>query len=80
MKELETLFPQIMKSYAKHLEEELDLEKIVTDKVSKFSSDKLEAILYQIMSKEFRFVELLGGIIGFMIGILQVLITYFIPA
>ena len=79
MQELETLFPQLMKSYAGHLQEELDLEKIVTEKVSAFSTDKLEDILYQIMSKEFRFVEILGGIIGFIIGIVQVLITYFLP-
>jgi len=78
MQELETLFPQIMKSYAAHLQEELDLEKIVTEKVSAFSTDKLEDILYQIMSKEFRFVEILGGVIGFIIGIVQVLITYFL--
>jgi len=75
MQELQILFPQLMKSYAGHLQEELDLEKIVTDKVSSFSTDKLEAILYQIMSKEFRFVEILGGVIGFIIGILQVLLT-----
>ena len=80
MLELEILFPQLMISYAGHLKEELDLEKIVTEKVSAFSSDKLESILYQIMSKEFRFVEILGGVIGFIIGILQVLITYFLPA
>lgn len=80
MQELEILFPQLMKSYAGHLQAELDLEKIVTEKVSAFSSDKLENILYQIMSKEFRFVELLGGVIGFIIGILQVLIAYFLPA
>jgi uncharacterized membrane protein YheB (UPF0754 family) len=79
MHELETLFPQIMTSYARHLEEELDLEKIVTDKVSVFSSDKLEGMLYQIMSKEFRFVEILGGVIGFIIGIVQVLITWLLP-
>jgi uncharacterized membrane protein YheB (UPF0754 family) len=79
MRELETLFPQIMTSYARHLEEELDLEKIVTDKVSVFSSDKLEGMLYQIMSKEFRFVEILGGVIGFIIGIVQVLITWLLP-
>lgn len=79
MQELEILFPQIMKSYAAHLQEELDLEKIVTEKVSAFSTDKLEDILYQIMSKEFRFVEILGGVIGFIIGIVQVLITYFLP-
>ena len=80
MLELEILFPQLMKSYAGHLQEELDLEKIVTEKVSAFSSDKLESILYQIMSKEFRFVEILGGVIGFIIGILQVLLTYFLSA
>lgn len=80
MLELEILFPQLMTSYAGHLQEELDLEKIVTEKVSAFSSDKLENILYQIMSKEFRFVEILGGVIGFIIGILQVLITWFLPA
>ena len=79
MQELETLFPQIMKTYAGHLQEELDLEKIVIEKVSAFSTDKLEDILYQIMSKEFRFVEILGGVIGFIIGIVQVLITYFLP-
>jgi len=79
MQELETLFPQIMTSYAGHLQHELDLEKIVTEKVSAFSTDKLEDILYQIMSKEFRFVEILGGVIGFIIGIVQVLITYFLP-
>ncbi len=80
MLELEILFPQLMKSYAGHLQEELDLEKIVTEKVSAFSSDKLENILYQIMSKEFRFVEILGGVIGFIIGILQVLISYLLAA
>ncbi len=80
MQELEVLFPQLMTSYAVHLQEELDLEKIVTEKVSAFSSDKLENILYQIMSKEFRFVEILGGIIGFIIGIVQVLIAYLLPA
>ena len=75
MQELETLFPQVMNNFAGHLQEELDLEKIVTEKVSAFSSDKLESILYQIMSKEFRFVEILGGVIGLIIGIIQVLIT-----
>ena len=79
MQELEILFPQLMKSYAGHLQEELDLEMIVTEKVSAFSSDKLENILYQIMSKEFRFVEILGGVIGFIIGIVQVLITLLFP-
>lgn len=75
MKELEVLFPQVMKQYAGNLKTELDLEHIVIQKVSNFSSDKLEEILYQIMAKEFRFVEIIGAVIGFIIGGVQVAIT-----
>lgn len=75
LKELENLFPLIMNNYMGQLQKELDLEKIVVDKVSSFSSDKLEDVLQSIMSKEFRFVEIIGGILGFIIGLLQVLLT-----
>jgi uncharacterized membrane protein YheB (UPF0754 family) len=75
MKEIESLFPQVMKQYAANLKSELDLEQIVIKKVAGFSSDKLEEVLYQIMSKEFRFVEIIGAVIGLIIGIVQVLIT-----
>jgi uncharacterized membrane protein YheB (UPF0754 family) len=75
IKELEELFPLLMKQYMTTLQSELDLEKIVIDKVGKFSSDKLEEILNQIMSTEFRFVEIIGAVLGFLIGLLQVLIT-----
>jgi uncharacterized membrane protein YheB (UPF0754 family) len=75
MKELETLFPNMIKTYMKSLESSLDLEKIVTEKVSGFSSDKMEDILNQIMSKEFRFVEIIGAVLGFIIGIFQVVLT-----
>lgn len=75
MQEIEILFPQVMKQYAANLKSELDLEQIVIQKVSKFSSDKLEEVLYQIMSKEFRFVEIIGAVIGFIIGLIQIFIT-----
>ena len=76
MKELESLFPVLMTSYMEKLKHELDLEAIVTEKVSNFSSDKLEEILQSIMSKEFRFIEVIGAVLGFLIGILQVFITW----
>ncbi|MBY0482010.1 MAG: DUF445 family protein [Chitinophagaceae bacterium] len=75
IKELGELFPLIMQNYMGQLEKELDLEKIVINKVSGFSSDKLEEILQSIMSKEFRFVEIIGGVLGFLIGLLQVFLT-----
>jgi uncharacterized membrane protein YheB (UPF0754 family) len=78
VKELEELFPKVMKNYMGKLKQDLDLEKIVVEKVAAFSTDKLESILYQIMSKEFRFVEIIGAVLGFIIGLIQILITVFI--
>ena len=74
--ELEELFPIIMKNYMTSLQKDLDLEKIVVQKVAGFSSDKMEQVLNSIMAKEFRFVEIIGGVLGFLIGLLQVLITF----
>lgn len=75
MEELQGLFPILMQQYVNTLQKDLDLEHIVEEKVRSFSSDKLESVLYQIMSKEFRFVEVLGGVLGFIIGLVQVFLT-----
>lgn len=71
--ELQTLFPVLMKGYMAKLQNDLDLEKIVTEKVAGFSSEKLENILDQITKKEFQFLELVGGFFGLLIGVIQVL-------
>ncbi len=73
--ELENLFPILMKNYMGKLEQDLDLEKIVTEKVAGFSSEKLEEILHQITKKEFQFLELIGGVFGLLIGLVQVMLT-----
>lgn len=75
MDEIGTLLPQVIGEYTEGLKAKIDIEKMVTDKVANFSSDKLEQILFAIMKKEFRFVEILGGVVGFIIGLLQVAIT-----
>lgn len=76
--ELENLFPILMKGYMAKLQNDLDLEKIVTEKVAGFSSEKLENILHQITKREFQFLELVGALFGFIIGIAEVLITVFL--
>lgn len=73
--ELETLFPTLMKSYMTKLEKDLDLEKIVTEKVANFSSEKLEDILNQITKREFKFLEFIGGFFGLLIGLIQVAVS-----
>jgi len=77
LEELSALFPALMKQYSTQLKNDLDLEQIVVTKVASFSTDKLESLLLQIMSKEFRFVEIIGGVVGFLIGLVQVAITIY---
>ena len=73
--ELRASLPIMIENVSIEMQKELDIEKIVTDKVSAFSSDKLEEILNAIMKKEFVFVEIIGGVLGFLIGIFQIVMT-----
>jgi uncharacterized membrane protein YheB (UPF0754 family) len=75
VKEFEVLFPTLVSNMTNNIYNEVNIEKIVTEKVQAFSSDKLEEILMAIMSKEFKFVEIIGAVLGFIIGLLQVLLT-----
>jgi uncharacterized membrane protein YheB (UPF0754 family) len=77
MEEISVLLPQLIDQFTGKLSATIDIEQIVTEKVANFSSDKLEEILVSIMQKEFRFVEIIGGVLGFVIGLLQVLLTVF---
>lgn len=70
--ELQLMLPDLIERFAGRIEEQIDVEKTVYEKVVNFSSDKLEGILYSIMSKEFKFIEILGGVLGFIIGLIQV--------
>ena len=71
MNEVTGMLPEMMENYTQSLRNKLDLESIVVEKVSGFSTDKLEEILYGIMSRELKVVEILGGVLGFFIGLIQ---------
>jgi uncharacterized membrane protein YheB (UPF0754 family) len=77
MLEIETLFPQVMKQYASNLQQELNLEQVVVEKIAGLSSDKLEEALYKAMSKELLYVKITGAVIGFIIGIIQLAVILF---
>ena len=76
VKEIREMISKLADRIANGLETEIDVESIVRDKVTAFSSDKLEEILFAIMKREFRFVELVGAILGFLIGSVQLAITW----
>jgi uncharacterized membrane protein YheB (UPF0754 family) len=71
--EFESFIGELIDQLSGKLEKELNVQHVVEQKVANFSSDKLEEILFAIMRKEFRFIELIGGLLGFLIGIAQMI-------
>lgn len=73
--EIEKNLPNVIGSSISKIEEKLDIQQLVKNKVSNFSDEKLEQLLLDITSKEFQFIELIGAVLGFFIGIVQLLIS-----
>lgn len=49
----------------------IELSKMVEDKVNEFEMEELERIVIKITKDELRHIEILGGMLGFIIGIFQ---------
>lgn len=69
--EIVKMLPEMLEVMATKIEEKVDIKQIVSDKVNNFSSDAMENMLYSIMASEFKFIELLGGVLGGIIGLIQ---------
>ncbi|MEO1784677.1 DUF445 family protein [Thermodesulfobium sp. 4217-1] len=55
----------------------VDVKLIVKEKIENFSVEEMENLVFGIMDKEFRIIELLGVPIGALLGIVQVVVSLF---
>jgi uncharacterized membrane protein YheB (UPF0754 family) len=55
----------------------VDIKLIVKEKIDSFSVEEMENLVFGIMDKEFRIIELLGVPIGALLGIVQVAMSLF---
>tara|TARA_B110000037_G_C17054535_1_gene479186 strand:+ start:545 stop:1219 length:675 start_codon:yes stop_codon:yes gene_type:complete len=76
LEEVEKLVPSLIQSQVYHLEDSLDIESIITSKVNQLSGEKLEKLLWDILAEEFKFIEWVGAILGFTIGLIQVALGF----
>ena len=67
--------PTVIDSYLANIEERFNVEQIIKDKVAQLPPEKLEDLIMMLLKKEFKFIELIGAVIGFLIGLLQVLLA-----
>ncbi|WP_338948699.1 DUF445 domain-containing protein [Fusobacterium nucleatum] len=69
---------KIFEIFSNYAEENIDFEIIISDKISNFSLDKLEEIITLLAKKELKHIEVIGAILGGLIGVAQCLITLII--
>ena len=74
--ELKAFLAVTSQGMGEKLEENLNVQEMVKDRVNAFSSEKLEELLNQLMKKEFKFIELVGAVLGFLIGCIQLGISF----
>ena len=68
---------QMVRDVAEQLGHAVDVKQMVYEKISDYDLDRLEKIVKRIASSELRHIELLGGVLGFIIGCIQVAVIVF---
>ncbi|MGJ8641170.1 MAG: DUF445 domain-containing protein [Opitutaceae bacterium] len=66
----------LMEKVALEFESTVDLKQMIEDKIAAFDLDRLESIVNEVASREFRTIERLGAVLGFIIGCVQVLLFW----
>jgi uncharacterized membrane protein YheB (UPF0754 family) len=74
MEEMETMGPELMNKTIASLESKLDIENFIKERVSMFSTVRMEKLIQGILSSEFRFIEWVGAMVGFLVGLIQLIL------
>lgn len=77
MEEFENFLPKIFERAGNNIESHLRIKETIKEKIESFDVNQLEEILFSIMKSEFKTIEYIGGVIGFFIGITQLIVIKF---
>ncbi|MGI6550199.1 MAG: DUF445 domain-containing protein [Syntrophomonadales bacterium] len=79
VRESRSLVAQVIESDSQQLTAEIRVSEIVKDRILAFEVSQLESLVKEVASKELRGIEVLGGVLGFLIGLVQVAIIKLFP-
>jgi uncharacterized membrane protein YheB (UPF0754 family) len=77
-REIEDLFSRLGKDLSEDLQDSGLLGKLVEEKIGSYDISDLERIIFQVAHTELRYIELVGGVLGFIIGLVQAAIVYWL--
>ncbi|MGE5380167.1 MAG: DUF445 domain-containing protein [Methylocystaceae bacterium] len=61
-----------------HLQNEVKVGRIIEEKLNQYDVADAEQLVLQVSSRELRFIEIMGGVLGLLIGLLQDVIILFV--
>jgi len=67
----ESIFNELSEQLVHKATDSIDIAKFIEDKINLFELEKIEEIIMDIAKKELKHIELLGGFIGVVIGLVQ---------
>lgn len=70
-KEAAAVVDQATQRIKERVQSDIKLGELVRNKMNQFDTEQLERIVVRVASTELRAIELLGGVLGFMIGLFQ---------
>lgn len=74
------LVEELLKREAPRLVETLNVQRMVEEKVNGLDLLQVEGLLMGIMKEQFKYINLFGGLLGFLIGLLNLLLLGLHPA
>lgn len=67
----------LMDKVATEFENSVNLKEMIEGKIAELELERLEAIVTEVAKREFRTIEILGAVLGFIIGLVQITLFYF---
>lgn len=77
-KEIEDVFDSMMEDTIDKAVSRINIREIVEEKLNSLDLLELEALILEIMGRELKYIEILGGVLGFLIGLIQGCLLLFI--
>lgn len=78
---VEELMPDIVnwvvKKIAVEARDEIKIGQMVEERMNAFNLEHLERVVFRVASREIKHITVLGGVLGFLIGLFQALFLYF---
>ncbi len=66
-------FDGIVEKIMGEVEKDTDFKNMIVERIDSFNIKKLEQIILKVASKELRYITFFGGVLGFIIGVVQML-------